>query len=228
MKNKKLIAKVLIDIGMTVCLLLLMPYSLLIEIAHEWIGMAMFILFVIHHILNRKWLILMGKGKYTAFRLLQTALVIIMMAFMIGSMISGVLLSNHIFKMIRITVNYMTARQIHMLSAYWGLVAMSLHLGIHWNIVVAMTGKLCKKPSVIRKWIARGIAVIAAGYGIYAFGSRQIGDYLLMRMHFVFYDYEEGVIPFLADYLAVMISIAFIGYYVGALIKKICRSKTKD
>ncbi len=41
MKNKRFTAKILIDIGMTICLLLLMPYSLLSETAHEWIGMVM-------------------------------------------------------------------------------------------------------------------------------------------------------------------------------------------
>ena len=33
MKNKRFTAKILIDIGMTICLLLLMPYSLLSETA---------------------------------------------------------------------------------------------------------------------------------------------------------------------------------------------------
>lgn len=44
MKNKRFTAKILIDIGMTICLLLLMPYSLLSETAHEWIGMVMLVL----------------------------------------------------------------------------------------------------------------------------------------------------------------------------------------
>lgn len=227
MKNKRFIVKILTDIGMTVCLLLLMPYSLLGETAHEGIGMAMFVLFIAHHILNRKWLVSIGKGKYHSFRVIQTALVVIMLVLMTGSMISGILLSEHIFKMIKIPGISMTARWIHMFCAYWGLVVMSLHLGIHWNIVVARAGILWKQPLVIRKWAARSVAAIAAGYGIYAFGKRQIGDYLFMRMHFVFYDYEEGVFPFLADYLMVMILIAFLGYYGGLLLKKICKSKPK-
>lgn len=220
MKNKKLMVKILIDIGMTVCLLLLMPYSLLNETAHEWIGMAMFALFIMHHVLNHKWLTSVAKGKYTMFRVAQTILVMVVFALMISSMISGILLSNHIFKMIRIPGTYVTASQIHMFSAYWGFVAMSLHLGIHWNIIIAMIGKLWKKPSTIRKWTARGVAVIAAAYGVYAFGVRQIGGYLLMKMHFVFYDYEEGVIPFLTDYLAVMILLVFIGYYGGVMLRR--------
>lgn len=228
MKNKRFIVKILVDIGMTVCLLLLMPYSLLSETAHEWIGMAMLLLFISHHILNRKWLLSIGKGKYNVFRVIQTVLVIIMFILMMGSMISGILLSNHIFKRIEISGAYMTARQIHMFCAYWGMVVMSLHLGVHWNIVVAMAGRLWENPSVIRRWVARIIAVVIAGYGLYAFYGRQIGDYLLMRVHFVFYDYEEGVFPFLIDYLAVMILIAFIGYYSGLLLKKICGKKSKD
>ena len=227
MKNKRFTIKIWIDIGMTICLLLLMPYSLLSETAHEWIGMAMLVLFISHHILNRKWLLSIGKGKYNAFRVIQTVLVIIMFFLMMGSMISGILLSNHIFKEIEISGSYMTARQVHMFCAYWGLVVMSLHLGLHWNIVVVMAGRLWENPSAIRKWVARAVAIVISGYGLYAFYRRQIGDYLLMRMHFAFYDYEEGVFPFLIDYLAVMILMAFIGYYGGLLIKKICKRKPK-
>ncbi len=124
MKNKRFTAKILIDIGMTICLLLLMPYSLLSETAHEWIGMVMLV-------------------------------------------------------------------------------------------------------SVIRTWAARSVATTIAGYGLYAFYRRQIGDYLIMRMHFVFYDYEKGIFPFLLDYLSVMILIAFIGYYSGVFLKKTGKRKRK-
>lgn len=54
--NRKQIIRIIIDICMTICLLMLMAYSLVGEKAHEWIGMAMLILFVTHHILNRKWI----------------------------------------------------------------------------------------------------------------------------------------------------------------------------
>ena len=82
---------------MTVALLLLMPYGLVGESAHEWIGMGMFALFVAHHILNRKWLLAVGKGKYTPIRMVRTALVGIIFLSMSGSMISGVVLSRYVF-----------------------------------------------------------------------------------------------------------------------------------
>ena len=90
--NRKLIVKIGIDLCMTVSLLLLMPYSLLGETAHEWIGMAMFLLFIVHHVLNRRWLASMTRGRYTPLRVVQTILVLVMLVLMIGSMVSGILL----------------------------------------------------------------------------------------------------------------------------------------
>lgn len=48
----KMIIKLITDIAMTASLLLLMTYGLIGEAAHEWIGVAIFVLFILHHILN--------------------------------------------------------------------------------------------------------------------------------------------------------------------------------
>lgn len=63
--------KIAVDAAMSVSMLLLMAYGLVGEAAHEWIGMGMFALFVAHHILNRKWLLAVGKGKYTPIRMVH-------------------------------------------------------------------------------------------------------------------------------------------------------------
>lgn len=218
--NRKLKIRIVMDVAMTLCLLLLMPYSLLGEAAHEWIGVTMFVLFVGHHILNRKWIAALAKGKYSPYRIWQTVVVAAMFLCMAGSMVSGVILSNHVFKFVKIAGISMEARQVHMFCAYWGFVVMSLHLGMHWNMVAGIIGRLYHKPSAIRGWAARCIAGLIACYGIYVFGKRQIGDYLFMRMHFAFYDYTETVIFFILDYLAVMILVAIVGYYLGKILKK--------
>lgn len=81
--------KLAVDAAMTVALLLLMAYGLVGEAAHEWLGMGMFALFLAHHVLNRKWLLAIGKGKYTPLRIIQTALVGVILLCMLGSMVSG-------------------------------------------------------------------------------------------------------------------------------------------
>ena len=44
--------KIGIDAAMLILLPLLMAYSLVGEAAHEWLGLTMFALFVLHHIIN--------------------------------------------------------------------------------------------------------------------------------------------------------------------------------
>lgn len=203
--------KMTVDLLMTVALLLLMPYEMIGEAAHEWIGAAMFLLFILHHILNRKWTGHLLKGRYTPFRILQTILVVLILVSMLGSMASGILLSRHIFSFLKIRGLTSLARNLHMICAYWGFVLMSVHLGLHWSMMVGIAGKRAGKPSAKRRWIARTAAMAVAVYGAYAFVKRGIADYMLMRVHFVFFDYEEPVLLFLLDYLAAMGLFVFIG-----------------
>ena len=51
-----------------------MPYEMAGETAHEWIGMAIFILFILHHLMNRRWTGNIRKGRYTPVRIIQTVL----------------------------------------------------------------------------------------------------------------------------------------------------------
>lgn len=53
---------------------------------------------------------------------------------MLGSMISGIILSRYVFKSIRIMGVAVLMENVHMICAYWGFVMMALHLGFHWNM----------------------------------------------------------------------------------------------
>lgn len=201
-----------------------MAYSLVGEVAHEVIGIAIFVLFVIHHILNRRWIASITKGKYSPLRIIQTILVFVILILMIGSMVSGIILSDNIFKFVKVTGVSMLARQVHMFCAYWGFMVMSVHLCIHWNMIVNMTKKIFKNSSIVRSWIARVMAIIFASYGGYAFYKREIGDYLLMKIHFVFYDYMENVLFFVFDYVAVMGLVVFLTYYIVKMLTRRARA----
>lgn len=220
-----MIWKIITDIGMTAALLLLMAYELIGEAAHEWVGVAMFVLFILHHILNRRWSRSLFKGKYTPVRILQTLLVVLVLFSMIGSMVSGILLSKHVFSFLPVRGLRFFARNLHMLSAYWGFVFMSLHLGVHWNMMMGMARKLARQPSAVRTWLLRIIAALIAAYGIYAFITREIGRYMLMINRFVFFDFDEPLILFLADYMAVMGLFVFIGHYLSKGLKYSIRKR---
>lgn len=223
--NTKQKIKITADILMTAALLFLMPYGMVGEAAHEWIGAGMFLLFVLHHILNRKWLGNIGKGRYTPYRILQTALVVLVLICMLGSMISGIILSRHVFAFLDIRGLSGPARVIHMTCAYWGFVLMSLHLGIHWGMMTGMAGRMFKKTFAARRWIARLAAFGIAAYGVWAFVKRDILSYMLMQVHFVFFNYEEPVIFFILDYMAAMGLFVFAGHYLSRALMKAGRKK---
>ena len=207
----KMILKLTVDIGMTAALLLLMAYELVGQAAHEWIGIGMFVLFVIHHILNGSWIRNLLRGRYNPVRIMQTGLVLLILCAMAGLMVSGIILSRHALSFLPIKGGRSFARNLHMLSAYWGFVLMSVHLGFHWSMMMGMAKKFFPKPSAVRKWVLRILALVIAGYGVYAFIRRDIGIYMLLRSHFVFFDYEEPLVFFYLDYIAVMGLFIWIG-----------------
>ena len=84
--KKKL--RIVVDIGMVLLLPLLMAYSLVGEAAHEYLGIGMFLLFIVHHILNLAWWKHLLRGRYTPFRILgaavNLALAVIMLAYFLA------------------------------------------------------------------------------------------------------------------------------------------------
>ena len=219
----KMIVKISVDIAMTVALLLLMAYQLIGDEAHEWIGIIMFVLFVLHHILNMAWSRNVLKGKYNARRMVQTLLVVLILLCMCGSMVSGIILSRYVFAPLNIQAGMSWARSVHMLCAYWGFVFMSIHLGLHWNMIIAMARKaVARKQNNHTKVITvimRIIAVAIAVYGMFAFVKRDIWNYMILKNHFAFFDFSEPVIFFILDYLAVMGLFVFVGHYLGKCIQ---------
>lgn len=211
--------KIVIDFIMTIVLLILMAYSLIGETAHEWLGVGMFLLFISHHMLNLHFTKSIFKGKYTPYRIVQTVLVCLIFCTMLGSFISGIILSKSVFSFLQINSGSSFARVLHLLSSYWGFLLMSLHLGLHWNMMLSITQKkvkLSQKQTIVLRLMACLLAV----YGIYAFTMRDIGSYMLLKMQFVFFNFDEPLIFFFADYFAVMWLFGFLAHYFTKVIRK--------
>ncbi|WP_026525300.1 DUF4405 domain-containing protein [Butyrivibrio sp. MB2005] len=203
--------RMIIDILMTMLLPVLMAYSLVGEQAHEILGVLMFGLFVVHHVINRKWWTGLFRGKYNAVRILSTAVNIFLAVFMIMQPVSGILMSKYILKNVTLGGTASVMRTIHMTLAYWGFIMMSFHIGLHARMMV---GKVVPKmKTAVRKGVTF-LFIIGAVYGVYAFVHRGIGNYLLMKTAFAFFDMNEPRIWFFLDYMAVMILFATLGYLI--------------
>ena len=173
-----------VDCSMAILLPPLMAYSLLGEIAHEWLGIAMSALFILHHVLNRKWYGGLCKGRYSAVRLLGTV------------------------------------TDLLLLASYWGLVLMSFHAGLHGGAVMAMLRKRANGKSAARTMALRAFTILLGVWGIFVFLRREIGSYLFLRNQFVFFDFNQPLLFFVADYIAVMVLFAMAGHYSAKLLKR--------
>lgn len=218
--KSKILGKISIDIAMTVMLILLMAYELIGQSTHEWIGILMFCLFVLHHVMNRRWICNINKGQWTILRIWQTILVVWVLTTMIGSMISGIILSRTVFVFLPVPVGQSVARKVHIICAYWGLVGMSLHLGFHWKMILSVVEKYIELSVRKRKWMVCIFASFLVIVGIIAFLRRDIGSYMLLKKEYVFFNYEEPLILFFLDYITIMGIFVCIGHYFTCGLKK--------
>ena len=65
--------------------------------AHEWLGIALFALFLFHTALNIRWYRALFRGRYPAKRVVQTVVNLALLIAMLGCVVSAVLISGTVF-----------------------------------------------------------------------------------------------------------------------------------
>jgi len=135
-------------------------------------------------------------------------------------------MSRYVFTFLPVKGGKSFARTLHMISAYWGFILMSFHAGLHTNMMLAAIRKAAgiTKPSKIRMIVLRIMAALICAYGVYAFIQRQIGSYILLQTMFVFFDFNEPLVFFFIDYIAIMGMFVCIGYYFSAALRTRAKS----
>lgn len=216
--------QIFVDFAMAALLPVLMAYSLLGEAVHEWVGVAMFALFLFHNALNWKWYKNLFGGRYSGVRLLGTVVNILLLLLMLSLMASGIVMSRYAFQFLVIEGGGASlARTVHLAASYWCYVLTSVHLGLHGGMFLGMLRKAfhMEKASQKRRVVLRIVAALLSAYGIYAFIQRGLSGYMLLQIQFVFFDFSEPLVFFFLDYLAVMALFTVLGYYAAKLLAKV-------
>ncbi|MDE6846194.1 MAG: DUF4405 domain-containing protein [Lachnospiraceae bacterium] len=209
--------RICVDFAMILLMPCLMVYSLISGKMHEWLGVAMFLLFFAHHLLNLGWYRAMIKGHYTAPRILRTAVNMLLLIVMVLLAVSSVIMSGYAPWDIKGGMTF--ARLAHLASSYWGFVLVSFHLGIYWNRMLAAK-RMQKQIKAPFKYILRLVLLTYAAYGGYAFLKRRFAAYMFLRVQFAFFNYGESAVLFFAEYFAVMCLFAVIGHYVSVCMNR--------
>lgn len=213
---------------MTVLMLGAFAYQLTGNLIHEVVGIIIFALFIAHNLMNRNWYKNLPHGKHSTRRVLSMTVNLLLLAIMVLLAISSVMISRDLFAFLDIHGGF-TARQIHTLASYWGLILLSVHLGMHWNMVWGMVQKATGIANANRIWISalRILSFLIAVYGIKASFDMNIGSKLILYDTFSYWNFEESTIAFFINNLSIMGLYVCITYYVLKWIGNIRKTKNK-
>ena len=226
-----------VDITMTILSIILMGGNYLFpaDIVHEILGEGLFVLWSLHIILNRRWYGAILKGKYNPYRVMQTIINCCILICTIFLMISGIILSNHIFTFLNIQGGLGFARIAHLLASHWYFLFMSLHIGLHVGVIAnkmrhpapinchpeldsgSHAEEMPKqvRHDKLRKIIPRIILALVCAYGIFAFIARGVWKYLILQQQFFFFDLDRGYILFAIDYISIIILFATLSHLLA-------------
>ena len=187
-----------IDIAMYVLFLILMGQCVLRDAVHEWLGIAAGVLFVLHNALNYRWYKALFRGKYPALRTVQTAVNFLLILAVLGCAVSGVLISQHIFSVGNGSTIEL-GRQLHLVTTAWAFVLMTVHLGLHWSIFIAIGKKIPMGEKARRILYVLGCVLAGAAclYGLYQFVNRRFWEEPFHRIDYQKeYDYSQSLLAY--------------------------------
>jgi hypothetical protein len=211
----KLAARLIIDLAMTILLLCAFAYRITGDAAHEWIGISVFVLFIAHNIINRKWYKNIFKGSYNIRRVTMTIINILLALTMPVLIITGLLQSRTVLAFLRLPGG-MLLRQIHTTAAYWGLLLIGAHVGLHWGMFINAARKMAKITHENRKRriIVGILTFLFIAFGVWSFFDRDMFAKLFLGFSFDYWPEERPAVFFFAVMLSIMGIYVFITYSI--------------
>ena len=203
--------RIIIDVVMYLLFVILMGHHITGNHIHEILGTGTIVLFIIHNIINIKFYKIIFKGKYNLKRTFLTLIDILLLFCMIGIIVSSIIISNDVFAFLKIQTTIFGLK-LHMLSTSWGFVIMSIHLGLHLNVLISKINKKMKNSTF--EYIYYLVFVLILVYGIYSFIKMNFISDMFLLNPFKVYDFDESPILF---YLHVISSSLFIALTVYLL-----------
>ena len=209
-----MLKKLSLDLIMTILVVLALAYPLTGNTVHELIGFVVLGIFLVHNLaINSRWYATQLKGKYNARRIAGIAINLLVLLTTVVLVVSGVMNSRLIGALLGIEEDVLP-REIHTTAAYWFLVLMSIHLGMHWRMVMAEARKFFggSAGGNLRPLLLRLTTALLAACGVHASLERNLYAKLVAYFSFDFWDTDGSLmaaIVYVAQYVAI------IGVYVG-------------
>ena len=200
-----------LDILMTLLSIILMGGTILFpnDRVHQFFGISLIVIWVVHVILNRRWYGALFKGQYKPYRIMQLIINCGVLICALFLMISGLLMAWFIpSDWVGGALGF--ARITHLLASHWYYVFIAFHIGLHASMIA--------NQLKIHGILPRIICLLISLYGIYAFILRGVWKYMFGLQQFFFFDFNRGYVLFALDYISIIVLFGTVSYYLSRLI----------
>lgn len=177
---KKNIIKMILDIVMIVVLAMLYNSHVASMSFHEIAGLGIFGLFIIHCLLNVKWITSVSKRFFSTslspkVRLGYIVNLLLAITF-IFAIISGIQTSQVLFPA---DSHGSIWRGIHHFCGAVSIILVGIHLGLHWTFISNMVKKIIPLKDVARKSISITLLIAVLAFGFYSIATSSFRSWLV-------------------------------------------------
>jgi hypothetical protein len=209
------LARIAVAITAAVLFVLGLAYWWQGNLFHEVVGTLFVLLLIVHNVTVLRWYAALAKGKWTIRRSYSTVVNALILMLMVTLAVTSVMVSQSLFTALPINVGY-SARDAHVIVAYWALVVMSLHLGLHWSRVMSAVQRAMPiGSSLLGTMASRFIALAVVAFGIQSALVMMLAEKLLAIPALEMWDFTVDAGGFLLRYAAIVSLFTVIGHYLA-------------
>ena len=203
MKTKQIV-RLATDAALLLLLLVVMAYSFTGNTVHEWMGIALVVLALVHLFLNKRWFVSLVKGKYNWRRMATSLINVLLILSFVVLVLLSMPISSEVFPFVHLY-------EEEMWPATW-----HIHLGTQW----ARLMKYFPKALVSGSSLVTAVQGLVSMYGLCALWNQNFFN-KLAAIGMEEYIPEGGKLSaFIIDYTAIFVLMTSIGYYLTTKRKK--------
>lgn len=194
-----------IEVLLAVDLVALMSTALIEEAAHEWLGVALFVLAIAHICFRWRGIRAVIRGRASALKAVQLSVYALILFCLFALVVSSLVISKFAFGWLPALPGASWARGWHMVSSYWVFAFSFLHVGLSARIFPKSKRN---KPRLIA-WLACCLLSLVLS-GI-AFIDLNMWSHMTLEVQFAFADMETPLWLTGIKYVLVALGFATLG-----------------
>jgi hypothetical protein len=214
---------------MAIFLLLSLAYWWLENVPHEIFGTVTFALLAWHIVVNRFWFKNLFRGRYDGRRTFVIALHLLLIANMVILLVTSIVISKSLFSALPIP-DSIYLREVHWFSAYWVMIIVGIHIGLHWVRVMVLSRSVLglSANNASRTMVLRVVTILLAGFGLWSFSVLDVWTKLTFTYSLDVWNFKKSVTPFFGHWAGVLAFPAILTYYSMALRRNRKHNRSDD